>query len=598
MKKFKITKNAQISKFGNNQNRSKDSSMEEVGVGGKWGKVWARGKEPLKNFALGAAIGLACCGAYYWIRDWFNKSKSKTRQEENTSFTKDAINLANAKSGNAINEHHEASHDTMAEDDNSTDNKIRLAQATSVIRMEERKQVLVLRQSAKESAITNSTKKKISLKEWINYFHSKCSMPDYSSIPFLASILDGCPDDYKDAMLLHSNTELAALCFSKVRAKYLDGQMHSPSLQTIVEGEFGSGKAKFLQLHKTLFQRIIDKDAAKMVFQSKGTFIIQTAGINISQSKFFDVLAYNQGVHTCIIETEAATVEKVFKTPNGLGFDCLRMAFHNEPIYRNLNKGKKTRYGSFPVYLNYTITGTPKAVSSLIDEKEVEGGTASRICFTVIPEVGRKIPAVAFPEGDDLEAMRDQIDIWRDQYCYKTDCNCDIACDETIICLDYICDALKEWLDEQYDLAMEEGNAVRKDVRARMATIAFHNAIVLHMLAGEPSSTDRKLRKTVRDLTIYIANYCMERYLTKFSDYVPQTPFNETSAEETSSANPTLERRRLTQEEVDEWYYLRGTYDDDGEYIGLGYIAKRLGVTKYSVKNSFDRYEKKQGIKK
>ena len=55
MKKFKITKNAQISKFGNNQNRSKDSSMEEVGVGGKWGKVWARGKEPLKNFALGAA---------------------------------------------------------------------------------------------------------------------------------------------------------------------------------------------------------------------------------------------------------------------------------------------------------------------------------------------------------------------------------------------------------------------------------------------------------------------------------------------------------------------------------------------------------------
>ena len=130
-----------------------------------------------------------------------------------------------------------------------------------------------------------------------------------------------------------------------------------------------------------------------------------------------------------------------------------------------------------------------------------------------------------------------------------------------------------------------------------MATIAFHCAMVLHMLAGEPQPNDRKLRKTIKELTNYIANYCMERYLSKFTDFGLQVQANETTADSTTSTTFAPVRRRLTQEEIEEWYYLRGTLDENGKVIGYGTIGRKLGVDKYSVKNSFDRYEKKMGLK-
>ena len=596
MKIFNFKTNAIVKKQGYCQKQSKKKDMEEVEFGGPFGKVRSKGKEPLKNLAIGAAIGVSFLGIYELIYDLFNKSKSKIRKAETTHYTNEKINLKNAESKNAIKEGHEASKDNMAEDDNRTDNEIRKEQAKSEIRINERKQMMELRQIVNPVSIPLA-KKKQSLKGWIDSFRAKFPMPDYSSIQFLASVLDGCPDQYKDAMMLSFLTECGALCFSKVRAKYLDGQMHSPSLQTIVEGVHGSGKGKFLQMHKTFFERIIKIDAARMPYQKSGLYIIQTAGINITQSMFYNVVAHNQDVHIYAIETETSIVDRVFKKPNGLGFDYLRLAFHNEPIYQNNNKDKGVVCGSFKVFFNYTFTGTPNSISSLIDEKEVESGTASRICFTLIPEGVRKIPSVKFPEGDELEAMKDQINTWREQYCFKPDYEGDQACPETVINLDYICEALQEWLDEQYDMGMEEGNDVRKGDRARMATIAFHASIVLHMLAGNPQSSDRKLRKTVKELTIYIANYCMERYLSKFTDFGLQVQVNETSADNTAPATSVPEHRRLTQEEIDEWFDLHHTFDADGKEISYNYIGEKLGVDKFSVYNSFNRYKKKMGLK-
>ena len=126
---------------------------------------------------------------------------------------------------------------------------------------------------------------------------------------------------------------------------------------------------------------------------------------------------------------------------------------------------------------------------------------------------------------------------------------------------------------------------------------AHHCAIVLHMLAGEPPPKDIKLRRTVKELTIYIANYCMERYLTKFTDYGLQVQANEATTDNSDSTAAAPVRRKLTQEEIDEWYYLRGTLDENGKVIGYGTIGKKLGVDKFSVYNSFNKYEKKMGLK-
>ena len=92
----------------------------------------------------------------------------------------------------------------------------------------------------------------------------------------------------------------------------------------------------------------------------------------------------------------------------------------------------------------------------------------------------------------------------------------DIASVETEIDLDYVNAALKKWLDAQYDLFEMDGNSARKDFRIRAATIAFHAAIVIHMLWGQPTETEVEKRKAVTDLAIYVADYCIERFIHKF----------------------------------------------------------------------------------
>lgn len=579
----------------NNNQKTSENRTESFGIGLGPLKTWAKGSKPLKVFGWGMFIALGGYGIYRLVGLFANKGDSKTRQEEHTHNTNDRINLEDAKSKNTINEHHEASKDTMAVDDNRTDNEIRKAQVISEIRVNERKQMMELKQTVNPVAVP-STKSEQSLKGWIDCFHSKFPMPDYSSIPILASVLDGCPDDYKDAVMMSLLPAFGALGFSKVRALYLDGKQHSPSIQVIVEGEQGSGKGTILSFYQTLFERVIDADKEKLTRKDTSDAIIQTAGINISQAKFHEVMANNQGVHIHAIETETATVKNVFKKSNGLSFDFLRKAFYNEPIYLN-NMSKSATHGTFPVNFNYTFTGTPKAIDSLINADEVDGGTASRICFAVIPEMGRMAPYFEYPSGSDLDNIQDRIDSWRQKYCFQTVDGKDVACPKYEVNVDYVCEALQDWLDEQYNRFVQEGVEERNKLRMRIGTIPFHCAIVLHMLAGEPQPNDRKLRKTVKELTIYIANYCMERYLTKFTDYGLQVQANETTADSTTSTTFAPVRRRLTQEEIEEWYYLRGTLDENGKVIGYGTIGRKLGVDKYSVKNSFDRYEKKMGLK-
>ena len=417
----------------NNQNKHnlpQSCSNEKLSFGFGPFRVRAHGLKPLKLLGWGAGIALGAWGLYRLVDDLIDESQSKASAEQE-------IKVADSKSANSINEHHEASQDRMAEDDNHTDNDIRRAQAMSDIRMNERRQMEDMRE-AKKSGTNNPTKNNVSFKEWIDCFHANFPMPDYSSIKFLASILDGCPDDYKDAMMMSLLSEFGSLCFSKVRALYLDNRLHSPSIQVIVEGEQGSGKGKILHLYECLFGRVIDSDREKLRLQVASDKIIQTAGINISQAKFYEVVANNQGVHSLAVESEITTVENAFKKSNGLSFDFLRKAFHNEPIYLN-NKAKGTVHGSFPVFLNYIFTGTPKAIGSLINAKEVEGGTASRICFAVIPEVELMAPFVDFPSGSELNDMQDQIDSWRQKYCFQTVGGKDVACQEHEIYIDYIC---------------------------------------------------------------------------------------------------------------------------------------------------------------
>ena len=431
---------------------------------------------------------------------------------------------------------------------------------------------------------------------WIEKFKSMFAMPALP--PFIDRIMLGVPTGYEEAMLLHLCSMLGAMCFSKVRAMYSDGIAHAANLQVVIEGNWGTGKAKFEQLFKVLFSRIINHSKNKIDIMSEpdyeGHYIVQTTGIGTSMSKYVDILAENQDCHMYIFNSEVRALFNDLKKTNGVNFDFLRKAFENGDVCRN-NKAKDSKNGIFSIYLNYTLTGTPHDIYTTF-KKELEGGTLSRIAWACIPEAGRYPGVLRLPEGNELEALKDQIEEWTETFCYRHDPEYgDEAVDEISIDLDYICKSLDDWNELQYEQSENENNPARKDVRMRMAAIAFHCAIVFHMLFGNPNSSNWQKRKQVVDLTLFVANYCIERFLHKFGkEQNLQRKANQDAewvdAASANTAETPKNSRLITN--VAELKRLHDIVDENGQHCyGWDKLAEMSGMPSSTVRRKVKEYE-------
>lgn len=410
----------------------------------------------------------------------------------------------------------------------------------------------------------------------------------------LSEIISGTPEGYEWAMTLHILSVLGALCFSKCRAKYLDGKEHAPNIAVIIEGPYGAGKGKFEQAYQVLFQRMIANDMMKLNANEGKPYVIQNSGIGASTSRFIEILAKNQSCHTYFFAPEIIALQNDMKKGNGLSFEHLRKAFDNSPVYKD-TMAKKSVKGTFPVYLNYTITGTPADVEKFIS-KELEGGTASRIAWSVIPQTEKNIPLLRLPQGAELEAIQNQLDAWHSRYCYTEQNGVEVAAAEHVIDLGYVNDALRIWLDDQYDLAQKEGNKARADVRTRAAAIAFHCAIVVAMLYGEPGGEDTATRNKVLKLTIAIAKYVIERFLHKFQEQQNLQHMLNQSQESVVVKEAKKDSEKLVhgvpRKQAEEIYLL---YKTGGDQMGYGTIGKRYNLDRQKVKAIIVDFEKENG---
>ena len=209
----------------------------------------------------------------------------------------------------------------------------------------------------------------------------------------------------------------------------------------------------------------------------------------------------------------------------------------------------------------------------------MEGGNASRIIWYEHADRIDK-PSMVIPDEDKLSDIRTELLELRSKFCYTTDDNDeDIPCPEHYIDLSYVSNALADWIDEQRKIAAETGDYCRDGYVWRMAAIAFNCAITLHMLFNEPTSANRAARKAVIDATIYIANYCIERYIKMFG------------ADENKIRQAHMESEMVTVE-VEEDFVDEGEMPE--ELLAAKIIAEyQHGITGYG----WDSVDKKYGLK-
>ena len=445
-------------------------------------------------------------------------------------------------------------------------------------------------------------------KEFSEWFPDEFgSMPELP--PTLQFVVERSPAGYEVAMTVTLLCAFAALCFSKVRAQYLDGKVHAPNLQVLVEGNWGAGKEKFMTALNALFKRLFDRDKMKFLSSKEGQ-IIQWAGISATESKFIDIMAKNGGVHVLMVSSEVLAAVNNMRKQNGLTAEYYRKAFDNGEVYRG-NRSKDAQ-GLFKVFMNYIMTGTPGDTAKFIS-KELEGGTASRICWIAIPDSGRYLEALVIEDSEELEAIRDQIDLWNKTYCYDHDesSGFDLPAEESIIDLGYVNTALKTWIeDDQWAKANGNIDDPRIGARGRMGAIGHHLAMVIHMLYGCPGPDMVQTRRKVVDLTMYLTNYCMERFLFKFGDIQKVQRELNNQAERVENTTTVDKEAQQSSPQSDEKNYCGGLSKSTVKMmfemyipgkVGYGTVAKYFGLSgengQQKVKRAIKKYKQELGQK-
>jgi hypothetical protein len=151
-----------------------------------------------------------------------------------------------------------------------------------------------------------------------------------------------------------------------------------------------------------------------------------------------------------------------------------------------------------------------------------------------------------------------------------------------MIDLSYVNEALSRWLSKQEKKNEPERNAVAR----RFGEMAFHCAIILHMLWGEPKEGNEDRDKVVK-LTLYLADYLIERYLKKFSDELKESILRNRKAESVQPTSSSSSKPVFTDELCAELIMKNKAGTKWNK------IADDLNISEDAVKAQIQRYKKR-----
>lgn len=351
--------------------------------------------------------------------------------------------------------------------------------------------------------------------------------------PVMKEWCDVSPDDFKKAVVLCQLPILGALG-SRLRAEYLDGQMHSPTFQVSLEAPQASGKS--------FLTRLIDNELAQMKeadekaradereytekmsklkmlnvkvkksesseIPEKPHAIVRYVPATMSITKLLMRMQDAQGLHLFAFAPEIDTVLKAFKRGFSSFSDALRVSFDNGE-YGQDYASDQSFSGMVRLYYNALFSGTPKAMCRFYPD--VEDGLVSRVLFCTLPDqFGKPMPKWGTFTAEqkrivDINLVRlNEISMQGDE-----------VQPEHIMKMNWVNKALEKWLVDQQAVALRNDDRTRDIFCRRAAVVGFRAAMLAWFLWGEsPSPT---IRRHVSRLAIWVADCMLTQHILRFN---------------------------------------------------------------------------------
>ena len=343
------------------------------------------------------------------------------------------------------------------------------------------------------------------------------------------------PDDFKTAVTLCQLPILGALG-SRLRAKYLDGKIHSPSFQVSLEAPQASGKSFMVRLVEAELAPMIQADEAQKekekeyadkvaemkllnikinadnkdeILGTKPQGIVRFLPATISITKMLMRLHAAKGLHCFAYAEEIDTVHKAYKRGFSSLSELLRVAFDNGR-YGQDYASENSFSGDVFVYYNTLFSGTPKAMRRFYPD--VEDGLVSRVLFVTLPDQFGK----PMPVWGELDSKAKQImDIGLERL-NEISLVGDEVQPEYMLKLDYLNAELDKWIKAQQIEAVNQEDRTRDIFCRRAAVVGFRAGMLAAFLYGGKRVTPT-VRKNVCQFAIWVANCMLNQHLLRFN---------------------------------------------------------------------------------
>ena len=363
--------------------------------------------------------------------------------------------------------------------------------------------------------------------------NSTLSTLNFTLPPLIRQIASTAPEDFVTACVLCQLPLLGTLG-SKLRARYLDGKMHSPSFQVSLEAPQASGKSFMTRIAETLMAPIIARDAEERqkeqeyleklnelkvtnvkvtpknreeLLGQKPKGIIRYVPATISITKLLQRMENARGLHLFALAEEIDTVTKAFKRGFSSYGDLLRVAFDNGR-YGQDYASTESFSGMVNTYYNTLFSGTPKAMRRFYPD--VEDGLVSRVCFVVLPDqFGKPMPIWSELREKDMEEVNRQL-----ERLDHVSIVGNTVQENHVMDLGFLNRDLNKWLSEQQEEAVRTNDRTRDVFCRRAAVIGFRAGMLAWFLYGE---TDKPIyRKRTMLFARWVADQVLTQHLLRF----------------------------------------------------------------------------------
>lgn len=308
--------------------------------------------------------------------------------------------------------------------------------------------------------------------------------------PLVRDFVNIAPPQFKQAMLVSMLPVLGTL-LTRLRAEYLDGVIHAPNFQVVVEAPQASGKSFTRKMVDFLMRPIVERDNLERVKEQQylaqlklmknakklpeePEIFIRVVPATISTAKLLKRLDKSRGVHLFTFLEELDTLTK----SNQAGAwsqksDIYRNAFDNSE-YGQDYMSDNSYSAIVKVFYNMLLCGTPRAVGRFY--KDPEDGLCSRVVFCKLPDqFGEKLPVWK----SMTENVKNQLNDKLDEIISLTFDKNGALLPEQQVAMKWLHPLVEEWLEEKRILAIENQDRALDIFRRRSAVIAFRASMLI-----------------------------------------------------------------------------------------------------------------------